>query len=217
MKTSFSLFVENLRIALQKPLPGISAHALLEPSTRKKFPTNPDLNLAVPSAVLALFFPADGGIGLIFIQRPQYNGVHSGQIAFPGGRYESSDKDILFTALRETHEEIGIDPSLIVPIGRLSELYIPPSNFVVSPFVAYLSSKPAYNHNAEEVAEVFSVDIAQLLDNNATQVRRIRGRNFDFDAPCFFVDNHLIWGATAMMLNELLLVIKTFYSSQFSK
>lgn len=207
----FNQFLTKLSKALEYELPGERAHRELEPVSRKQYPALPDLSAAVPGAVMALFFLAqDGKIMLTFIQRQVYDGVHSGQISFPGGRYEKGDLDLLQTAIRETYEEIGVAAGLISPLGKLSQLYIPPSNFIVSPFVGYIGISPTFKKDQTEVAEVFSIDIMKLLDVRSLQIQRVKGRHFDFEAPCFFVDNRMIWGATAMMLNELLTIIRTF-------
>jgi 8-oxo-dGTP pyrophosphatase MutT (NUDIX family) len=210
----FTQFLTSLSAALKAGLPGEHAHTELEPVSRKKYPAAPDLSTAIPGAVLALFYLArNNKIMLVFIQRQIYDGVHSGQISFPGGRYEIKDEDLQQTALRETEEEIGVDAGLVTPIGKLSQLYIPPSNFLVSPFVGYLEQTPDFKKDNIEVAEVFALDIAKLLDVRSFQIQRVKGRSFDFDAPCFYVDNRMIWGATAMMLNELITIVRTSYES----
>lgn len=205
----FELFINNLSQKLSGPLPGAKAHERLSPASRKNYPDDPDLAKAKPSSVLALFYPENGCARLIFIQRPVYNGVHSGQIAFPGGGYEDFDKDDRATALRETREEIGVAPEKIHVIGKLSDLYIPPSNFLVHPYVGYMNQVPHYNPDPEEVKEVFSLRVTDLLNEESFQYREVNGRNYRFEAPCYFVDNRLIWGATSMMLSELLEVIRS--------
>jgi 8-oxo-dGTP pyrophosphatase MutT (NUDIX family) len=210
MLTNYRSFVSKLAEELKKPLPGSGAHILLEPTSRKKYPAVPNLEKAIPGAVLALFYRQNNSIHLIFIQRPQYDGVHSGQIAFPGGRYENTDHNLLFTALRETREEIGIIPEKVKVLGQLSQLYIPPSNFIVSPFVGFLENDPVFVPDNNEVAEVFSIDIESLADKTVLQKLPVKVRGQNFDVPCFFVESRMIWGATAMMLNELLTVIGFF-------
>ncbi len=208
----FTIFLKHISKALGESLPGESAHLKLEPVSRRKYPPVDDFGAAIPAAVLVLFYHSpDNKIRLIFIQRQQYDGVHSGQISFPGGRFEIGDNNLLITALRETKEEIGIPTELIRPIGQLSQLYIPPSNFLVSPYAAYLEQTPVFEKDDNEVAEVFAIEIAKLIDYRSFQMQRVKGRNYDFDAPCFFVDGRVIWGATAMILNELITIIKPFY------
>ncbi len=208
MNTDFKDFINSLSAKLKNPLPGVQAHAALEPASRKKYPANPNLSLAKASSVLGLFYPENAQTKLTFIQRPKYNGVHSGQIAFPGGQRENSDTNAAETALRETHEEIGIPPEKIKIIGQLSPLYIPPSNFIVDPFVGYIDEEPHFVPDPTEVHEVFGINIQTLLNELNFQFREVSGRDYRVEVPCYFCDERLIWGATSMMLNELLEVIR---------
>jgi 8-oxo-dGTP pyrophosphatase MutT (NUDIX family) len=208
MNTDYTNFVNSLSARLQNPLPGGQAHAALEPASRKKYPANADLNRAKASSVLGLFYPENTQTKLAFIQRPNYNGVHSGQIAFPGGQREKTDRNAEETALRETYEEIGVPPEKIKIIGQLSPLYIPPSNFLVYPFVGYISETPHFIPDPTEVHEVFGIDIHKLLMKSSLQFREVSGKGYRVEVPCYFCDNRLIWGATSMMLNELLEVIR---------
>jgi 8-oxo-dGTP pyrophosphatase MutT (NUDIX family) len=207
MNTNFQNFINSLSTRLEGPLPGHKAHELLMPVSRKKYPANPDISKAKKSSVLALFYPEKDSVNLIFIQRPLYNGVHSGQIAFPGGAFELEDKNFKTTALRETYEEIGVPPEEIIIIGKLSDLYIPPSNFLVYPYVGYLRHQPVFNPDPKEVHEVFALDVYHLLDKSCLQEREVSGSGYRFNVPCFYLDGRLIWGATSMMLSELIAIV----------
>jgi 8-oxo-dGTP pyrophosphatase MutT (NUDIX family) len=204
----FTEFITRLEIRLQSPLPGNIAHQRLVPVTRKKFPSNPDLSKAIPSSVLILFYPIKDQPHLVFIQRPKYNGVHSGQMAFPGGKAETSDKSRLHTALRETGEEIGVKTDDIKVIGNLSDLYIPPSNFIVSPFVGYLNYMPVFIPEIKEVKEIFTVSFDELMDEQNFQARDVEALGLIYEVPCFYLQEKVIWGATSMIINELLEVVK---------
>ena len=118
-------------------LPATKAHAKMAPSNRMDLLKAIDFTKVVPkrAAVMMLFYPKASQTHLALILRTSYNGVHSSQIAFPGGKVEPSDPDLQFTALRETHEEIGVRPDIVEVVKPFSELYIPPSNFLVSPFL----------------------------------------------------------------------------------
>jgi 8-oxo-dGTP pyrophosphatase MutT (NUDIX family) len=198
----------RLQQQLCQPLPGAGAHQRLMPEIRRRYAVSPDLSAAMPSSVMALFFEQANDIRLVFIQRPHYNGVHSGQIAFPGGRAEKCDADICQTALRETEEETGISAKDIKVIGQLSDLYIPPSNFLVHPFVGYLTHEPHFVPDPVEVQEVFTVKLDDLLQPDAIKMRTVTGADYTAEVPCFFVDNRIIWGATSMILSELIEVIR---------
>ncbi|MEO8069081.1 MAG: CoA pyrophosphatase [Flavobacteriales bacterium] len=157
------------------------------------------------SAVMILLHPADGTLRTTLIVRPRYDGVHSGQVAFPGGRREQDDKDLEATALREMEEEIGVGATGLKVIGALSTVYIPPSRSLVTPFVGHLASPPVYLPDPREVAQVFDASMEELLDPAAigyTQ-RYIDIVRSEASVPCFNLGGHEVWGATAMMLWEL--------------
>ena len=166
--------------------------------------------LARRSAVLVLLFPDQGQLKTVFIKRSEYNGVHSGQISFPGGQYETTDDSFEATALRETKEEIGVPGDKIQLIGRLTDFYIPPSNFLVKVYVGYTSQKPEYIPDKKEVQSVVEVNVEDLYDgNNITQKEFYStSRNGVVNAPTYVISGVEIWGATAMIVSELLDVLR---------
>ena len=161
------------------------------------------------SAVLILFFHEEDELKMIVIRRSVYVGIHSGQIAFPGGRYEEEDKDVRTTALREIQEEIGISEDKIELLGRLSDIYVPPSNFLISVFVGYLDEKPIYNIDEREVAEVIEIPFAEFYRTNQVKQKDFYVNSIQAvsNAPYFDVTNAEIWGASAMVISELLDVL----------
>ncbi len=209
MNIKFEAFIGGLSEKFKRPLPGKIAHNKLLPLSRRNYPENPDFSKAKKSSILSLFYPDQDKIMLVFIKRPLYDGVHSGQIAFPGGQFEKTDFDVRETALRETMEEVGIPGENISIIGQLSQLYIPPSNFLVNPFVGYLNELPIFKIDQKEVHEVFALNIEDLLKEKNLQIREVSGKDYSFLAPCYYVDDRLIWGATSMMLSELIDVIRS--------
>jgi 8-oxo-dGTP pyrophosphatase MutT (NUDIX family) len=159
---------------------------------------------AKQSSVLILFYPMAGNIGLVLMLRPEYRGIHSGQISLPGGRYEETDESLIYTALREAKEEIGIDPGQVQIIGQLTEMYIPPSNFMVTPIVGYQATKPHFTADPKEVAEIIEIGVDDLLDDRNKQMKKMKlSLGFSIKVPSFCINDHIIWGATAMILNEL--------------
>lgn len=208
MKKHFNNFITSLEKRFSKPLPGFEAQRKLEPATRKKFMETADPEKARYSGVMALFYPLNGDIRLVFIRRTEYNGVHSGQISFPGGRYEEQDEDLKQTALRETWEEIGAPVEKIRIIGKLTDLYIPPSNFMVEPYVGYLDAPYRFVPDPAEVNEIFSVSLDDLLNEKNQQIKSIQSAGHTFDVACYFVEGRVIWGATSMILSELLDVVR---------
>ena len=118
------------------------------------------------AAVMMLFYPKDTQTHLVLIQRNTYPGVHSSQIAFPGGKVELEDETLSHTALRETHEEIGIVPNQIQVVRAFSEVYIPPSNFMVYPFLGLSQNELTFNPDPEEVAGIIELPLVHFLDEN---------------------------------------------------
>jgi 8-oxo-dGTP pyrophosphatase MutT (NUDIX family) len=195
---------QALKAVLENGLPGTEAHYEMMPYQRisadeAKATLNPRL-----SAVLMLLFEEDGQLKTLFIHRAVYPGAHSGQIAFPGGKKEEEDITLADTALRETHEEIGILPIRVEILGTLTDVYIPPSNFIARPYVGWLDHKPEFIAQAREVQLVFSIGLDELFlpDNRTSRKIDLPVYNVTVDAPCFLANGHVIWGATALMLNE---------------
>ncbi|MEI7501905.1 MAG: CoA pyrophosphatase [Paludibacter sp.] len=200
--------IDQIKQKLQLPLPGISSHLKMAPPHRAQDIVNLKDNTlnAKKSAVLILFFHEDDNLKMIVIRRSVYVGIHSGQIAFPGGRYEEEDKDVRITALREIQEEIGISEDKIEILGRLSDIYVPPSNFLISVFVGYLAEKPIYQIDEREVDEVIEIPFSEFLNHDTIKeksffVNSIKAAD---NAPYFDVTNAEIWGASAMVISELL-------------
>jgi 8-oxo-dGTP pyrophosphatase MutT (NUDIX family) len=161
------------------------------------------------SGVLLLFYPDEGAVYFPLIKRPQYPGVHSGQVGFPGGKMEPSDPDILFTALRETEEEIGIDAGKVEVLGRLSDLYIPASNFLVTPVVGLIDQKPSFVPEQREVARIIATEVISLFHPEIRKQTQLAvGGGMYLNTPYFAVEQEVVWGATAMILSELVQVLE---------
>jgi 8-oxo-dGTP pyrophosphatase MutT (NUDIX family) len=204
---NFQSLIEELKDALDQPLPGIVTQLKMSSMRhiREMMKKPPDLNNAVPSSVLILLYPLPGGndAGIALIQRPFYDGVHGGQISLPGGRFEHTDKDLLHTAIRESKEEIGLDPGNLTILGKISDLYIPPSNYIVTPFIGYCTEKPSFYPDPAEVDDIIELPMTKLMDDHHVRCKVIEVRGMQIEAPCFDINGHIIWGATAMILNEL--------------
>lgn len=205
MNGQFDAFLRQLRFDLAHPLPGREAQYRMAPRPRAgaEFNDAPRAD-ARRGGVLALFYPHEDTVYLPLILRPTYPGVHSGQVGFPGGGAEEMDADLTATALRETYEEIGVHPSQIIVLGLLTPLYVFASNYIVQPAVAWTDYRPDFRHDPFEVAQLLEVSLHTLLDpaNRRTELRNLRGR--PIEVPYFAVAGQTVWGATAMMLSELL-------------
>lgn len=165
-----------------------------------------DLNGKDPNyaGVVSLLYPKDGEVYMVFILRKTYKGVHSNQIGFPGGRYEDVDQNLLHTALRETEEEIGVSATRIQVLKPLTELYIPPSNFLVHPFLGIVEEEPSFKLQESEVEKIIEIPLSICLDdtNLSTQVIEASYAR-PVEVPAFNFKGHIVWGATAMILSEV--------------
>ena len=206
----FQNLIRTLETNLSKnELPGIEAQLNMAPVSRlKELSKESENRKPKKSAVLILFYPENGSTKLVMIKRATDDSVHSGQIAFPGGKFEAVDRNLSATALRETFEEVGIKPEHINLIGNLSTLYIPPSNYDVHPFIAFTNQRPEMKHN-HEVEKIIEVDLKELQSSENVTHKTIRHRFGELiDVPCFYIQNEIIWGASAMIISELLEVLK---------
>jgi 8-oxo-dGTP pyrophosphatase MutT (NUDIX family) len=209
-RRNFDVFCLEFEKKLQQKLPGSEAHLRMASRMRLDALKRPsDLSKAIKSAVLVLFYPEQDQIKLCFILRPDYDGVHAGQVAFPGGRWEEEDPDLITTALREAAEEINVQPDDVMILGKLSELYIPPSNYIVTPVVGYSLNKPDFIPDHNEVAKIIETDLDFLFDPSRLKEKIINVRGYEIEAPYFDINGHVVWGATAMILSELKEVIKS--------
>lgn len=201
-------FVRELRLEISYGIPGFDAQKRMSPSIREDLLGNTKPNEKTrQSAVLILIFPLNGKLSTIFIKRPTYEGPHSGQVSFPGGKFDEVDETLIETALRETHEEIGIDTDQINIIGPITPLYIPVSNMMVTPVIGFIESLPALNPNVQEVEYTITVSIDELINPKNKSVKIISAHGKQITAPYYNVSNETIWGATAMILSEFLEII----------
>lgn len=197
-----SVFAKKLNNGISKGLPGERAHRFMNPLGRYMFPD--DLSNTRESAVMILVSFDTLEPVLTLIERAKYNGIHSGQISFPGGKFDSRfDKTFLDTAIRETQEEVGYITEPNAVIARLSDLYIPLSDIYVYPFVAVLPNLPCLTSTSYEVEQVFQIPLSKFYKKNAKE-RLFVAQNYEIKAPCWDIDGVMVWGATAMIINELM-------------
>lgn len=200
------LIFDRLAQRLAQPLPAQTAHARMSSSARVQnlgFNWQPNEKTR-QSAVLILLYPHENNIYFPLTLRHVYKGAHSGQVSLPGGRYEEFDTSLEATALRETHEEIGVPPQQLQIIGRLSELFVAASNFNIQPFVGIAPSQPQFMPDVREVAQLFETNVAHLTDNSRIKETSIKvGEGIKIKAPYFDLNDQIVWGATAMILSEL--------------
>ena len=202
------VFAQELSQALAAPLPGQEAQYRMAPRPRtgaeRWDPPRGDARLG---GVMALFYPHHGELYLPLILRATYEGAHSGQVSFPGGGMEKMDAHVTATALREAYEEVGAPPDQVRVLGRLTTLYVVPSNYVVVPVVGWIDHRPAFRTDPYEVARLLEVPLALLLDPANRREDEWQLRNRRALVPYFSLDGQTVWGATAMILSELLAVV----------
>ena len=212
----FSDFLKYVPKIKQEKLLAEEAHLKMMPMERllelEKYKTK--VNVPRKSAVMMLIYPKNNKCHLALIIRNAYSGVHSAQIAFPGGKVELEDVSLTHTALRETHEEIGINPDKIEVIKTFTEVFIPPSNFLVSPFLGISYSELEFIKQEEEVAGIIEFPLLDFM-NEKTVVNKLMDTSYgnNIAVPAFKINEHYVWGATAMMMSELKEVLKSSFKN----
>lgn len=209
--TSFKEFLNQLSKLKNLPLPGLESQLKMAAVERLEEMQAVALENKLPreASVMMLIYPKNDIPHFVLIERTQSKGKHSGQIAFPGGRKEKTDLDNSITALRETEEEIGIlmkDQELIMP---LTSIYIPPSNYMVYPYLAFAKAELQFTPQPSEVKSIIEIEVAELLnDQNLSRTTLSTSYMKEVSVPCFYFGEVMVWGATAMMLHEIKDVLK---------
>ena len=201
----FNQFIQQLKNKLTLPLPGEEVQFELAHIARERIiPNSEEAQLYRPSAVLVFIYPnANNEPTILLVERPTYDGHHSGQIGFPGGKADLSDFNLEATALREFFEETGCSetPNFI---GSLTPVYIPISKFMVQPYLAYLNETPIFNPDEREVFQLIELSVTDLLNPDLIKETIVTPTpTLKFKTPYFDVNQKIVWGATAMILNEL--------------
>jgi 8-oxo-dGTP pyrophosphatase MutT (NUDIX family) len=209
MNLSLDRLFDRLSPRLERPLPGHDAHTTMAPryAARKEALSVQEKDCR-EAGVLALLLPHESPEpAVVLTVRRDHLPDHPGQISFPGGQREG-EETLTETALREAHEEIALDPTPVKILGALTPLYIPPSNFCVHPFVGVVAHEPDLRPTDREVGTVLRVPLRHLLTPSTRIVETWTLHGTDVDVPYYDVEGHTVWGATAMMLAELLAVVR---------
>ena len=195
---------------LRQPLPGSRAHEPLRAVPIGTFkPKFEHSTPPKPGSVLILLYRNGDRINFPLTIRPDYLGTHGGQISFPGGKAEEGE-DAIETALREGEEEIGIDRKDIKVIGTLTEFFVIPSHFKVTPVIAFTEKRPAFIADPIEVVRIIEGNLDDLIKEDAIRTKEIlAAKLYPMMAPLFEIEEEVVWGATAMMLNEFRMVIQS--------
>jgi 8-oxo-dGTP pyrophosphatase MutT (NUDIX family) len=202
--------IDRLRERMRLPLPGLDAQLVMAPAPRLgwdplKFPDG-----ARDGAGLLLVYPHDDTLHMALTVRGAELRNHTGQVSLPGGRVDAGES-FEAAALREAQEEIGVEPSTVEVLGRLTPLHIPVSGFLLHPIVGFTSMRPAFQRAEWEVARIIEAPVTLLSDPGVVKreirTRVVKGQSIDVDVPYFDIDGEKVWGATAMVLAEFCAIL----------
>lgn len=210
---NFEIFLKSISKIEHIPLPGQDSQFKMSPPYRNELilQQREAMKNSKKAGVMALFYPdVEKNTKLILILRKTYKGVHSAQVGFPGGKLEAEDPSLEYAALRETFEEVGVPLGNITVIKQMTELYIPPSNFTVYPFIGITKNTPKFLKQDDEVEDLIEVNFNDFVDDNIVSSQKIMtSLQREVEVPVFKLNGHTVWGATAMMLSEIKDLLKT--------
>ncbi len=211
--TLFTVLTSKLK---QNKLAGEVAHSIMAPPYRMEKLKSTLISKMKPkiASVLLLLYPNEvGDMNFVLTRRSVYNGMHSGQISFPGGKPDHLDNDLWATALRETHEEVGISSDEVIYIRSLSKLYVPPSNFLIIPYMGYLKTPYVFTPDPKEVEAILEISLIDFLNKKSVLTKQLNSNSNSIIVPAYIFDQNVVWGATAMILSEF----KMLFSAVLAK
>lgn len=203
-------FIQSLEFRLEKSLPGFVAQSKMAgfTSSPEFYRTPEDHRVA---CVMIVLYPKDSQWHFVLIERSSHDpeDKHAGQLSLPGGKLDDSDKTLEDCALRETYEEIGINPSMIGILGSLTPLYVKVSNFLVHPFIGFTKEYPKFVPQSSEVQNIFETPLSLILDPSQKKFTDIEVRQMVLkNIPAYQIEGRNLWGATAMILSEFEEILK---------
>lgn len=204
----FSSLKTYLKEALRGELPGIEAHSKMLPPGRRLKTIDSDLLSVKQSSVLLLLFPEEGRLYICLMKRPSTMKHHPGQISFPGGKVEKDDVSAEVAALREAREEVGVDPVRIEVLGKMSDLFVEVSRFSIQPFLAWSDQRPDFSLNSGEVEELILLPLDDYLGEDIISETELQTVTGMLPVKYYPYNGQIIWGATAMILTELIEILK---------
>jgi 8-oxo-dGTP pyrophosphatase MutT (NUDIX family) len=202
------ILLDVLKSEFIKDLPGKDAQYRMAPEGRVPDAT-PSVKKNAAVSIILVSYPANLDWEIILIKRPEYNGPHSDQVGFPGGKEEKSDCNLIDTAIRECYEEIGLHLRLDNMVGTLTPLYIPVSQYLVYPYVFIYDQVPNFNTASNEVSYIIQFPVSRLLEETIRQETTLEIRNQKLIVPYYAINKEVVWGATAMILSEFIEIVKS--------
>ena len=199
----FSLTPNDIKQALAGPLPGLRGQQIMAPGYRTLDQKSYDEGSkdCRRAAVLLLIYPREGRLYTVLTERRHDLPQHPGQISMPGGSRDG-DETVTQTAIREAYEEIGVDPGTVQALGRLTHIYIPPSHFCIQIVVGYTPQRPHWRANPDEIETLIETPLSLFFDPDFRRVTTVHRYGKDWPVRYFAINNHKVWGATAMALGE---------------
>jgi len=198
--------LEALKAELGFALPGRDAHLSMVPVGREPIET-PSVKRNAAVSIVIIDRPEQNH-EIIFIKRSEYDGPHSDQVSFPGGKQETTDCNLTDTAIRECYEETGLELKIENLAGTLTPLYISVSKFMVFPYIFIFDQMPNFNTDPLEVNYIIRFPLNQLMDEDLKQHKIIEIADQKIEVPYYAINNEVVWGATAMILSELIEILK---------
>jgi 8-oxo-dGTP pyrophosphatase MutT (NUDIX family) len=198
----------QLKSSMSGELPGSAAHARMLPPGRRMGTFDHELSSVKMSSVLVLLYPEGNQLFTCLTKRPSTMKYHPGQISFPGGKVEKEDASPLMTALREAQEEVGIHPSSVEILGKLSDLYVEVSRFSIQPFLAWTDRRPDFQVDFGEVEELVLFPISDFIAKENIAETKIETTTGSLSVKYYPFNGEIIWGATAMILTELMDILR---------
>jgi 8-oxo-dGTP pyrophosphatase MutT (NUDIX family) len=209
-------FIKN--ITLREIISALSFELSAEYAHKKFLPIGRSIDIPYnlrneikESAVMVLLLKKNNELCLCLTLRTQLLRHHPGQISFPGGKIEKNEDDFTETALRELKEETGINSETVFICGKLSDLYIPVSNFLIHPIVGYLDHEPHFEINTQEVDEMIIIPFYEFFMNENHTLSIVESQSGKIEVPSYTIQGKTIWGATAMIISEFTELLMTFY------
>ena len=200
---SFSDLFSRIQQAIDSGLPGEESQLKMAPAFRPKGPASQNPPPRKAAVLIPVYFSIEGNPEILLTLRKTYDGIHSAQVSFPGGKFESHETDPVEVALRESQEEVGLDPAAVKIAGLLSPLYIPVSHMMVQPVIGFVEGPVKWIPDLREVERLICISMENLTDPSLVQAKAVRiSATLTMEAPFYSIANETVWGATAMILSE---------------